>query len=251
MRRAIAVLAGGAALAGCVSTAAPPPALQADALTVSGRHALPKAAASPWAGRVRVAQIVAAPAAARQLGLEPGAYEPFLRGALEKSLRNYGWLAPSGAADAPAITVELPALTAKADAKATAVSAVLKIEPTQASAEADCLRREAPADFRALSPTRSGQGQRAFGMVAGVALAILGGPAGAASAGSFMAGQWSDAGARNAALNARQGAAFGEGVAPTFDKAKELQFAASNAVQLATADYLAHIAKACSGGAAG
>jgi hypothetical protein len=105
----------------------------------------------------------------------------------------------------------------------------------------ECLTREARADFRALTPTRSGGGQRAFGMVAGVTMAILGGPAGAASAGTWMANQMSLASADNAALNARRGGAFGEGVAPTFDRKLEARFAGVNATQLAIADYVAHL----------
>ena len=243
LRRAalIAVMSGALASGACASLVTPAPSalIQADQLTVSGRHALPRAEGA-LAGRLEVGEVVVDPALARQMALEPEAYRALLTSALQKSLGNYGSRAPARAGAALRLRVEATALELSPDKQGTSAVARLRISPMEAGSPG-CLTREARADFRALAPTRSGGGQRAFGMVAGVTMAILGGPAGAASAGTWMANQMSLASADNAALNARRGGAFGDGVAPTFDRKLEARFAGVNATQLAIADYVAHL----------
>jgi hypothetical protein len=83
--------------------------------------------------------------------------------------------------------------------------------------------------------------------VAGVTLAALSGPAGAGTIGQWMAQNDQDAALKNAALNSRRQTAYGEGVSPSFDKTAQARFAATNATQLAIADYLAHLGRACAG----
>ena len=230
-------------LTGCASALIPDPPLQADVLTVSGRHALPRADGSPLAGRLQVAQVTVDSGAAVQMKTETEAYRALVQGALEKSLRNYGYLAEAGTGEPIRLNVAVPALELKTEKEATGATARLRITPAASAPE--CLAREARADFRAFSPKKSGTGQRAFAVVAGLTLAILSGPTGAGHAGTFMGEQFLDASARNAAMNARRQDAYGEAVAPTFDKAMEARFAGSHAVQLAIADYIAHLGRAC------
>lgn len=244
MRRALVGLLLLAASGAC-TTAPRPPVLQADWLTVSGRHALPKAESGPLAGKLRVAAIVVDPALPRQVGVDPALYSASLQAAVEKSLANYGWLGTG--ADALPVTVAASPLTLQADKMGTLVTARLDFRSADASTARPCLARQARADFKALSPTRSGGGQRAFGWVAGITLAALSGPAGAGTIGQWMAQNDQDAALKNAALNSRRETAYGEGVAPSLNKTAEARFGGINATQLAIADYLAHLGRACAG----
>lgn len=244
MNKALVCLPLLAVLGGCASALVPkPPAIQADWLTVSGRHALPKADGSPYAGGLRVAEVVVTPTAAAQMSLKKDLYRTTLRSAVEKSLANYGWLGTGP--DAMPVTVEAAPLGLRAEPKSTAATAELRFRPANAASGSACLRRDARAEFKALSPMKSGGGQRAFGWVAGIALAALSGPTGAASIGQWIAQNDQNAGLQNAAMNAKRQTAFGEGVAPSFDKAVEARFAGTNATQLAVADYIVHLGRAC------
>lgn len=230
-----------ATLSACASAFAPQaPLLQADALTVSGRYALPKAGGSPLAGRLRVAEVTVAPAMSTQIKVDPELLRTTVRSAVEKSLTNYGWL--GAGADLVPVSVEVAPLALKAEKTSTAATAVLRFRPT---GPVPCLQRDARADFKALSPLRSGGGQRAFGWVAGITLAVLSGPAGAGGIGTWIAQNDQDAARRNTALNAKRDTAYGEAVAPSFDKTVEARFAGVNATQLAIADYVAHLGAAC------
>ena len=244
MRAALVCLPLLATLAGCASALAPkPPAIQADWLTVSGRYALPKADGSPFAGGLRVSEVVVTPTAAEQMSLKEDLYRTTLRAAVEKSLANYGWLGTGP--EALPITVEAAPLSLKAAPKSTAAGAELRFRPASSASGSACLRRDARAEFKALSPIKSGGGQRAFGWVAGITLAALSGPAGAASIGQWIAQNDQNASLQNGAINAKRQTAFGEGVAPSFDKSVEARFAGTNATQLAIADYIVHLGRAC------
>jgi hypothetical protein len=98
-RRALIAAMGGALAASACSTLVTPAQstlLQADQLTVSGRHALPKADGA-LAGRLEVGEVVVDPALAKQMALETEAYRALLTSALQKSLSNYGYRAQAGA----------------------------------------------------------------------------------------------------------------------------------------------------------
>ncbi len=237
MTRRFLILAGVVMAALATPAMAETPPLNADLITVSGRHGLPRADGSPLAARLSVKAVTVGPSAATILTTDLGTVRWTLRQGVEKTLRNHGYLAPAepaaGAEPPLAILVEMSDLDVQADAEgATAIVRLSVGAPADEPAIA-CLPYAATGKFRALTPLKSGGGQRATGIIFGV----LAGPAG----GVFMANQLQNATANNVALNSRRTVAAGEGVSPQFGAPAVARHASINAIQMALVDLVKHL----------
>ena len=237
MTRRFLILAGVVMAALATPAMAETPPLNADLITVSGRHGLPRADGSPLAARLSVKAVTVGPSAATILTTDLGTVRWTLRQGVEKTLRNHGYLAPAeptaGAEPPLAILVEMSDLDVQADAEgATAIARLSVGAPADGPAIA-CLPYAATGKFRALTPLKSGGGQRATGIIFGV----LAGPAG----GVFMANQLQNATANNVALNSRRTVAAGEGVSPQFGAPAVARHASINAIQMALVDLVKHL----------
>jgi hypothetical protein len=232
-----------AAVAACIALAAAGPAfgaapeLNPDLLTVSGRHALPNAEGSPYKARLAVGEVVVAPGLERQTGIDPVAFKAGFTLALEKSLRNHGYLA-AGAGDAGARALSLDFTAPELAAQPDGATAVVRLRAKLANADpqAPCAPFEARGEFHALAPLRSGAGQRVVVVAATVALAFVG-----VNGGAFMVSQFQSASAQNRALNAHRGLQAGEGVAPGGGEQAVARHAVVNATQLALAELIRHL----------
>lgn len=237
MTRRFLMLAGVVMAALPMTALADAPPINADLITVSGRHGLPRADGSPLAARLSVKEVTVGPSAATILTTDIGTVRWTLRQGVEKTLRNHGYLAATepaaGAEPSLAILVEMLDLDVQADAEgATAIVRLSVGAPADGPAIA-CLPYAATGKFRALAPLKSGGGQRATGIIFGV----LAGPAG----GVFMANQLQNATANNVALNSRRTVAAGEGVSPQFGAAAVARHASINAIQMALVDLVKHL----------
>ena len=251
MTRRFLILSGVVMAALATPAMAETPPLNADLITVSGRHGLPRADGSPLAARLSVKAVTVGPSAATILTTDLGTVRWTLRQGVEKTLRNHGYLAPAepaaGAEPPLAILVEMSDLDVQADAEgATAIDLDVQADAEGATAIARlsvgapadgpaiaCLPYAATGKFRALTPLKSGGGQRATGIIFGV----LAGPAG----GVFMANQLQNATANNVALNSRRTVAAGEGVSPQFGAPAVARHASINAIQMALVDLVKHL----------
>jgi hypothetical protein len=231
---------------------AEPSPINADLITVNGRHGLPRADGSPIAARLLVKEVMVAPSVAPLLKTEVTVIRASLRQALEKSLRNHGYLAvrtaEAGAQEGTApvlnLVVELAELDVQADPEGATVIARISAVPLADGPAVACLPYVATGKFRALTPLKSGGGQRATGIIFGA----LAGPVG----GVFMASQLQNATANNVALNSRRTVAAGEGVSPQHGDKAVARHAAINALQMALVDLVKHLGETegCKGAAA-
>lgn len=220
---------------------AQPSPMNADLITVNGRHGLPRADGSPIAARLLVKDVIVAPSAASLLKADGPAVSASLRQALEKSLRNHGYLAAqiaepaaeAGTAPVLDLIVELAELDLQTDAEGATVVARISAVPRADGPAVACLPYVATGKFRALTPLKSGGGQRATGIIFGA----LTGPVG----GMFMASQMQNATANNIALNSRRTVAAGEGVSPQHGAQAVARHAAINALQMALVDLVKHL----------
>lgn len=237
MTRRFLILAGVVMAALATPAMAETPPLNVDLITVNGRHGLPHGDGSPIAARLLVKTVTADASVAPLLKTDLPTVQDTLRRGVEKSLRNHGYLAaaePSSGVESPlAIVVEMSTVDIQADAEgATAVTRVTVGPSTDGPAIA-CLPYTATGRFRALTPLKSGGGQRATGIIFGA----LAGPVG----GVFMANQMQNATANNVAMNARRTVAAGEGVSPQFGAPAVARHAAINALQMALVDLIKHL----------
>jgi len=215
---------------------AQPSPMNADLITVNGRHGLPRADGSPIAARLLIKDVIVAPTAGPVLKADPVVVQAALRQALEKSLRNHGYLAePAAEPGAPtvALVVELAEFDVQADPEGTTAVARISVVPQAGGPAAACLTYAATGKFRALTPLKSGGGQRATGIIFGA----LAGPVG----GMFMASQMQNATANNVALNSRRTVAADEGVSPQHGAPAVARHAAINALQMAMVDLVKHL----------
>lgn len=213
--------------------AAAPPALLKDQLTISGRFELPRATVAPLKSGLSVADVKVAPDWAEAFKGKPDTVSPIVRQSFEASLRNFGYLADGQAAP---VTLTIEPLQVTKEAAATTVVTRLTFAASGESEAARCLPASTQAKFKALAPLKSGDGQRAAGVLTMVAFAAVG-----VNAGQLMMSQFDAAKANNRALNARRVVAEGEGVSFSAKEADMLRFAASNATQLALADFIAQL----------
>ncbi len=229
MRRLTLRLAVAAAALACTAGSAPP--VPVDDLTVSGRFELPHAEGGPWAGRLRLASVLVTAPTSDALGLKPKQFHDSFASAVEKSLRNFGYLASDDVAQPIPITAELMALETTREDDATRVAVFMRFAPADPAADPR-LACEARTEFKALPPTDAGGGQRTFGLAATVALSALLVPAG-----SFLHSQLDTASQNNKAINARR-RDNGEAVSPGGSELQMSRFAATNAMRLVIAGYL-------------
>lgn len=203
-------------------------------MTVSGRFELPHAV-GPLAGLVRLGTVKLDPGLASKSKQDGPALETAFLQAVDRSLRNFGYLAADNGSGETAVDVELLPVAATVSDDATLVTARLKFTAT--GAHANCLSREVEGRFRVLERQRSGGGRRALAVGAVVGMAFMGAPGG-----TFMADQFTTASAENHLLNAQRTTGVGEGVAPGFKDTDELAHGANAATQLALADYIRQLA---------
>ncbi|KRA66086.1 hypothetical protein ASD79_02035 [Caulobacter sp. Root655] len=230
----------GVVMAALAATAmAEPPPINVDLITVSGRHGLPRGEGSPIAGRLLVKDVTVDPSAATLFKTDVATVGSSLRQGVEKTLRNHGYLAAAAAEPAAggapplAIVVEMSGPDIQADAEGATAIARLSVGPPADSPAIACLPYTATGKFRALTPLKSGGGQRATGIIFGA----LAGPVG----GVFMANQLQNATANNVALNSRRTVAAGEGVSPQHGAPAVARHASINAVQMALIDLVKHL----------
>jgi hypothetical protein len=212
---------------------AEPPAINTDLITVNGRHGLPHGDGSPIGARLLVKEVVIAPSATEVLKTDAATLSATLRQAMEKSLRNHGYLAAPGAEPTLDIVVELVELDLQADALGATAMIRIKVTPTAEAPAIACLPYTATGKFHALTPLKSGGGQRATGIIFGA----LAGPVG----GVFMANQLQNAAANNVALNSRRVVAAGEGVSPQQGAPAVARHAGINALQMTLVDLIKHL----------
>jgi hypothetical protein len=214
-----------------------PPPINVDLITVSGRHGLPRGEGSPIAGRLLVRDVTVDPSAATLFKTDVATVGSSLRQGVEKTLRNHGYLAAAepavGGPPPLAIVVEMSGPDIQADAEGATAIARLSVGPPADSPAIACLPYIATGKFRALTPLKSGGGQRATGIIFGA----LAGPVG----GVFMANQLQNATANNVALNSRRTVAAGEGVSPQHGAPAVARHASINAVQMALVDLVKHL----------
>jgi hypothetical protein len=226
-------LALAAALAGAAApawAARPPAPINPDPMTVSGRFDLPKAGGSPYAGRVKMGQVSLDGAFAQDAKLDPEALKTAVQAAAARSLQNFGYLAPDGAADALTVDLDVLPISVERTDDGARVTAQLRFK---AAADA-CLAQVGEGRFKALERERSGGGRRAFALGASLAMGLALGP----GVNTFMPAEFETASAENRRRNAARLVAVGEGVAPAFGEAGLIGFGAMSATQLALADYL-------------
>ena len=224
-----------AAIATMAMAEAPP--ISVDQIIVSGRHGLPRGEGSPIAARLWIKDVTVDPSAAPLLKTDIVSVRLALRQGVEKSLRNHGYLAPgepaTGSESSLAILVEMSELDIQADPQGATASVRLAVGEQTGSPTIVCLPHVATGRFRALTPLKSGGGQRATGIIFGA----LAGPVG----GVFMANQLQNADANNVALNSRRTVAAGEGVSPQFGAPAVARHASINAIQMALVDLVKHL----------
>lgn len=237
-RPSVAVLALALAAACAAPVRAATPAIDADLMTVSGRFALPAADGSSFRGHLWPASMLSG-ALPSSLGWTAEAFHAAFHQAAGKSLANFGYRAESSG-DAAPVVLEVTALEVdKADGVTVAHA---HIHMRLASGADTCLDHESVGEFKALWPVRTGDGQRAFGLVASVALAVA--TRGAPTPNIFLSDQFQNATAQNTALNARRETGKDEGVAPDRGGQGAARFAVANAVQLALAEMIEHLGRA-------
>jgi hypothetical protein len=228
----------------CAAVAGPawaaPPVFNPDPLTVSGRFELAKAAEGPLKGRLRLADAKATPDDAKVFMSKPEPFDAGLAAAMTASLRNFGYLAPPDAKDAIALDLQLDPLEITPDKDGVTVVARLRAAPSAGAAAPACLPRVAEAKYRALAPVHGGNGQKVFGVIALVAFAAVGW-----NAGELVRSEFADANANQAAANARRERIEGESVSPQPGDKPMALHAAVNATQLAAADFIRQLGKAC------
>lgn len=247
--RAVAIVMLVAVLAsGCVTL----PAYRADDATVSGRFDLPRAEASPLAGALVVSEVSLDPASAALLKAdEEGLLLGQLRQAFGKSLGNFGYAAPFEAGDPLPVSASLSLNSREASDQTTVVESRLTITPDDAEHPlAQCAAYGGVAEFTALQYKRAGQGQLAFMLVAGAALAAASSasnyPDYSYAANSYYTyfgiRQSANAEAQTLGANAiRDDANVGEGVPPGPGAQTAISFAAMHAIQLTYAAYIAEL----------
>ncbi|WP_417493918.1 hypothetical protein [Maricaulis sp.] len=229
----------GLTLAGVAACAATPTGpLNPDLFTVSGRYALPRADTARFAGSLRVSGVELAH------GLEAFDYDAIefdqtVTAAIGKSLDNYGYGGNESDARVD-LDVRLSPIEIDRTDEAITAHVSLDFQPTDSDPSLQCAAYTSNAQFHALTPVHSGGGQRAVGVIAGIGLAFVG-----VDASTFVVDQFTNASQNNAAINAELGHARGEGVAPHGEQAA-IRFASTYAIQLAIADYIAHLG-ACDG----
>ena len=210
-----------------------------DPLTVSGRFELAKAADGPLKARLKVAQATATADDAKVFMADPAALDTALAAGMSASLRNFGYLAGPEAAGAVGLLVRLEPLELKPDKDGVTVVARLRVEASGGD-PAGCIPQSAEAKYRALVPVHGGDGQKVLGFVALVAFAAVG-----VYVGSLTTEQFQIANADQAAANARRERIEGESVSPQPGDRQMARYAAVNATQLATADFIRQLGKAC------
>ncbi len=234
----IAVLLS-AGLTGCVTAATSRDAVETDMLTISGREAMKTASpGSPLAEKLVLADVIISDAAAATLNLEPAVLRSNLKQAFARSLTNHGYGARGDAvADAVPLIIEIanPVLTTDPEATTAVVDMIFRV-PGDA-AQASCLSHASQTRFRAVERLKSGGGERATALAAVVLMAAVG-----VNGGVFMADQFRNADADNAALNARRTLAAGEGLTPIDYRSS--QYASVHAVRLGMAQYIRHLGEA-------
>lgn len=222
-----------AGLTGCVTAATSRDAVETDLLTISGREAMKTAQpGSPLAGRLVLADVVISDSAATTLNLEPAMLRSNLKQAFARSLINHGYGAQGEAgADAVPLTIEIanPILTSDPEATTAVVDMTFRVPGDDALAP--CFAHASQTRFRAMERLKSGGGERATAVAAVVLMAAVG-----VNGGVFMADQFRNADADNAALNARRTLATGEGLTPIDYRSS--QYASVHAVRLGMAQYI-------------
>jgi hypothetical protein len=226
MRRLVlaAVLCAAAAPAWA---AKPPPVIDPDPMTVSGRFELPKAAPAE-AGRVKLGVVTLDEAFAANAKLDPAALRTALAAAAERSLRNFGY-AGSESDGGISLDLTLAAETQPVDGGLRATAHL------KASASDPCFARTAEGVFKVLPRERSGAGKRVFAVAASVAVGLA---TGAGGVNSFLPAELESASAENKARNAARAVGPAEGVAPAFGEASAVRFGEMSAIRLALADYI-------------
>ncbi len=222
-----AVLAGGAAAAAPVSP---------DLMTVSGRFDAPKAVDGPLKGRIQVTAASLAPANAGVLGDGVGKIEPSLKGALEASLRNFGYLAAADHADPIRLTAQVDPYEVTPDPEG--VFVVARLHLTATGGGADCVPTVAEARYHALAPMKALNKQKAAAWMQVIGLAAVGLMP---MPGVFQ--EMGTASASDRAANDRRGRTESQSVSPDGSPKGILRYAAINATQIASADLIRQLGK--------
>lgn len=232
---AVAVLATAMGLVGAAQAAPVSP----DLMTVSGRFEAPKAIDGPLKGRLRVAAASLAPANEQLLGDAANKIEPSLKGALEASLRNFGYLAPADVAGPVQLTVQVDPYEVTPDPEGVFVVARLRLV---ASGEgADCVPTTAEARYHALAPMKAFNNQKAAAWMQVVALAAVG-----LIPSPEVFREMDTANASDRAANGRRARTEQQSVSPDGSPKGILRYAAINATQIASADLIRQLgAGAC------
>jgi hypothetical protein len=237
-RRLLLIAAGGAVCA--VPAAAAAPAIDADAMTVSGRFAVTRADATVIHGRLRPKGAVAA-ALPAMLDWKPDAFGAAFDKAAAKSVANFGYGAETDATSAWPVTIELRSVEIEHQDKATVARVRLRLRAD--SGPDGCLTQEASGQFTALRPVRAGDGQRAFAVAATVALFAGEAAAGIVPSGpnTFLQDSFDTATAKAEAINAGRVTGQGEAVAPDRSDRGAARFAVINAIQQGVASLIDHL----------
>jgi len=235
MPRSRALVAGllAAALTAGPAAAAP---VSADLMTVSGRFEAPKAVEGPLKGRILVTAASLAPANADLLGDGAGKIEPSLKGAVEASLRNFGYLAAADHADPIRLTVQVDPYEVTPDPEG--VFVVARLHLTATGGGADCVPTTAEARYHALAPMKALNKQKAAAWMQVIGLAAVGLMP---MPGVFQ--EMGTASASDRAANDRRGRTESQSVSPDGSPKGILRYAAINATQIASADLIRQLGK--------
>ncbi len=218
----------------------PPEPLTADLMTVSGRHGLPTASGTGLSEALWIQDAELQVGVAEQMGTDGIlAQESFSEG-VSKSLRNHGYLAADASAARYGLTANAMGFQISPTDGGRRVLAEVQFETLNELSETDefsaCLTSSGVAEFEALSPHRTGDGRRAYAIVAGVAFAFVG-----VDASNLITAELTTAARNNVAINAGRVTAYGQGVAPAGTSEAMTRYAGQRALQLAIADYVAKL----------
>ncbi len=208
----------------------------ADPLTVSGRFEAPRAVDGPLKAGIRISNAKLGVPEAEILGATLERVQPALKGAMEASLRNFGYLAGPERAGGVDLDISLDPFEVTADAEGVFVVARYRIAARGDGA--GCVPVVAEARYHALAQLQNTGKQRAAAWVAVIGLAAVG-----VNAGVFLSDQYATARGSDRAVNARRERSESEGVSPVVGQKGMTQFAAVSATQLAAADLIRQLGK--------
>jgi hypothetical protein len=239
--RASALGLGPALLALALAAPAGAAPYSPDPLTVSGRFEAPRAVEGPLKAGIRVNGATVGATEANLLGAAPDKVQPALKGAVEASLRNFGYLAAADGPGGVALDITLDPFEVTSDAEGVFVVARYRIAAKGEGAA--CVPTVAEARYHALAQMQHKGPQRAAAWVVVIGMAAVG-----VNAGQYLSDQYATARASDRAVNARRERSESEGVAPAPGEKVMTRYAAVNATQLAAADLIRQLGKgACAG----